>query len=228
MRLRPSGESGPIATRIDAFAQYQHDEAWTWEHMALTRARPVAGDERLFIPVRAALAAALRRPRDRRTLVADVADMRRRIAAQHLRPSPWDLRNRRGGLVDIEFIVQYLILRDAPEVAPRGIAAAIDALGTAGALPPRAAQELGVAVRLQRHVQALLALLFEGPPAPSALAGMHAATLARCAGAVDFARLDAEISDACARGREWYDRLVARPARRAAKQAVIATGEAPR
>ncbi len=228
MRLRPSGESGPIATRIDAFADYQRDEAWTWEHMALTRARPVAGDASLFAAVEAAIADALRRPRDRRALVADVADMRRRIAGQHLRPSPWDLRNRRGGLVDIEFIVQYLILRAAPEIAPRGIAASIEALGQAGALPPRAVQELGAAVRLLRHVQALLALLFEGAPDPDALTGPHAATLARCAGAVDFARLDAEISEACARGREWYDRLVARPARRAAKQAAIATGEAPR
>ncbi|HEX3884619.1 MAG TPA: bifunctional [glutamine synthetase] adenylyltransferase/[glutamine synthetase]-adenylyl-L-tyrosine phosphorylase [Stellaceae bacterium] len=228
MRLRPSGESGPIATRIDAFAHYQRDEAWTWEHMALTRARPVAGNASLFAAVEAAIADALRRPRDRRTLVADVADMRRRIAGQHLHPSPWDLRNRRGGLVDIEFIVQHLILRDAPQIAPRGIAPAIDALGEAGALTPRAAQELGEAVRLLRHVQALLALLFEGPPDPDALTGMHAATLARCAGAVDFARLDAEISEACARGREWYDRLVARPARRAAKRAAIATGEALR
>src|SRR6185437_4076948 len=69
----------------------------------------------------------------------------------HPRPSPWDLRNRRGGLVDIEFIVQYLILRDAPQIAPCGIAAAIEALPS---LPPRAVQELGVAVRLLRHVGA--------------------------------------------------------------------------
>jgi glutamate-ammonia-ligase adenylyltransferase len=233
MRLRPSGESGPIATSIAAFAHYQRQEAWTWEHMALTRARPVAGDERLFAPVAAAIAAALARPRDPRTLVADVADMRRRVAAQHPRPTPWNLRNRRGGLVDIEFAVQYLILRAAPEIAPRGIAAAIEALGEAGALPPRAVRELGAAVRLLRHVQALLALLFEGVPEPRALSGLHAATLARCAGAVDFARLDAEISEACSRGRDWYDRLVARPARhaaqiRAAQTAAPATGEAPR
>jgi glutamate-ammonia-ligase adenylyltransferase len=228
MRLRPSGESGPIATSIEAFAHYQREEAWTWERMALTRARPVAGDERLFAPVTAVIAAALARPRDRRRLVADVADMRRRVAAQHPRPTPWDLRNRRGGLVDIEFAVQYLILRTAPEIAPRGIAGAIDALGDAGALPPRAVQELGAAVRLLRHVQALLALLFEGVPEAKALTGLHAATLARCAGAVDFARLDAEISEACARGRDWYDRLVARPARRVAQTTAPATGEAPR
>ncbi|HEX5321668.1 MAG TPA: bifunctional [glutamine synthetase] adenylyltransferase/[glutamine synthetase]-adenylyl-L-tyrosine phosphorylase [Stellaceae bacterium] len=222
MRLRPSGESGPIATSIEAFAHYQRDEAWTWEHMALTRARPVAGDAEIFGAVADTIAGALQRPRDRRALVADVASMRRRVAEQHPRPSPWDLRSRRGGLVDIEFIVQYLILRDAPQIAPCGIAAAIETLPS---LPPRAVQELGVAVRLLRHVQALLALLFDGPPDPKALTGMHAATLARCAGAVDFPRLDAEISQACARGREWYDRLVARPARRAAQSA---TGEAPR
>ncbi|MGH7094637.1 MAG: bifunctional [glutamine synthetase] adenylyltransferase/[glutamine synthetase]-adenylyl-L-tyrosine phosphorylase, partial [Stellaceae bacterium] len=148
MRLRPSGEAGPIATTIDAFARYQRDEAWTWEHMALTRARPVAGDVALFERVGAAIAGVLRRPRDRRALVTDVAAMRRRIADQHPRPSPWDLRNRRGGLIDLEFTVQYLILREAaraPAIAFRPTGAAIAALGRAGALPPRAVAELGEA-----------------------------------------------------------------------------------
>ena len=170
--------------------------------------------------MRPAIAAAVGRPRDPRRLVADVADMRRRVAAQHPRPTPWDLRNRRGGLVDIEFLVQYLILRTAPGIAPSGIAAAIDALGEAGALPPRGAQDLGAAVRLLRHVQTLLALMFEGVPEPNALDGLHGATLARCVGAVDFARLEAELCEACARGREWYDRpWSARPARRATQPA---------
>src|SRR5207248_2004315 len=106
MRLRPSGESGPIASSLAAFAQYQRESAWSWEHMALTRARPIAGDEGLQRGVRDAIAAALRQPRDQRRLVADVADMRRRIAESVPRPSPWDLRNRRGGLIDLEFTVQ--------------------------------------------------------------------------------------------------------------------------
>src|SRR5439155_7239270 len=99
MRLRPSGESGPIASSLAAFGQYQRESAWTWEHMALTRARPIAGDARLCEGIAAAIAAALRAPRDPQRLVGDVADMRRRIAANLPRPSPRDLCNRRVGPV---------------------------------------------------------------------------------------------------------------------------------
>src|SRR5205814_7054902 len=113
MRLRPSGASGPIASRLDAFATYQREAAWTWEHMALTRARPVAGDAALCRKVAAAIAAALATPRDPGRLVADAAEMRRRIEEANPRVSPWDLRNRRGGLTDLEFIAQYLMLREA-------------------------------------------------------------------------------------------------------------------
>src|SRR5580704_12914959 len=113
MRLRPSGASGPIATSLDAFAIYQRDAAWTWEHMALTRARPVAGHPELSGRTETAIAVALTKPRDPIRLVADVAEMRARIAAEHPRPANWDLRNRAGGLVDLEFIAQYLMLREA-------------------------------------------------------------------------------------------------------------------
>ena len=216
MRLRPSGESGPIALSLAAFAQYQRQSAWTWEHMALTRARPIAGDPALCDRIAAAVRAALTTPRDRRGLLADVADMRRRIAVNLPRPSRWDLRNRRGGLVDLEFIVQYLVLREAartPEVLGRETGDALASLGAAGALPPQGARELADALALLHHLRALLALLFEAPPDPAALAGPAGATLARCAGAIDFPRLDADMTAACARVRAWYDRLIARPAR---------------
>ena len=216
MRLRPSGESGPIASSLAAFTQYQRESAWTWEHMALTRARPIAGDAALCERIATAIAAALTAPRDKQRLVAEIADMRRRIAESTPRPAPWDLRNRRGGLVDLEFLVQYLMLREAaraPEVLRRDADAALQALGAAGALPPQGARELGDALALLRHVRALLAVLFEGVPDAAALAGPAGATLARCAGAIDFVRLDADMTAACARVRAWYDRLIAGPAR---------------
>ena len=111
------------------------------------------------------------------------------------------------------------MLREAPahpQVLRRDPAAAIAALGDAGILPPQGARELGEALALLRHVRALLALLFEGIPDPAALDGAAGASLARCAGAVDFARLEADITAACTRVRAWYDRLIARPARRLA------------
>ncbi len=216
MRLRPSGASGPIATSLAHFAHYQREAAWTWEHMALTRARPVAGDARLRRRIEAAVSAALGATRDPDRLVRDVAAMRQRIADEHPHPAPWDLRNRRGGLVDLEFIVQHLMLREAarrPEVLRRDIGAALDALGEAGVLEPHAVQALGDALHLLRAARVFLTLLFDGAPDQEALAGPAGATLARCAGAVDFTRLDADITAACAAVREWYDRLIAVPAK---------------
>src|SRR5204863_1580977 len=120
-----------------------------------------------------------------------------RIADANPRPSPWDLRNRCGGLIDLEFIVQYLILREAaraPQVVQRDADAALQALGAVGSLPPQAARDLADALALLRHLRQLLALLFDGVPAPDALAGHAGATLARCAGAIDFPRLEADIT----------------------------------
>jgi glutamate-ammonia-ligase adenylyltransferase len=229
MRLRPSGESGPIASSIATFTQYQRESAWTWEHMALTRARPIAGNAALRPKIAAAIRAALTRPHDRGRLVADVADMRRRIAENHPRSAPWDLRNRRGGLIDLEFLVQYLMLREAaraPQVLHRDVGAAIAALGAAGILSPQAAHELAEARALLSHLRQLLALLFEAVPTPQTLAGPEGVTLARCAGAVDFVRLDADMTAACRRVRAWFDRLITRPARLAARRET--TGERPR
>jgi glutamate-ammonia-ligase adenylyltransferase len=220
MRLRPSGASGPIASRLDAFARYQREAAWTWEHMALTRARSLSGGAALRHRIEAALAAALAIPRDPGRLVADVAEMRERIAAEHPHPAALDLRNRRGGLVDIEFTAQYLMLREAaqsPQVLRRDTGEALAALHEAGALTPQAWQVLGDALALIRQLRAWLTVLFEDLPDAEALAGPAGATLARCTGVVDFARLDADIIAACAGVSAWYDRLIAEPARAASQ-----------
>ena len=218
MRLRPSGASGPIATSFAGFAHYQHESAWTWEHLALTRLRAVAGDAALGRRVEAAVATVLRRERDPAALVVDVHEMRQRIAHEHPHPPALDLRNRRGGLVDLEFIAQYLMLREAarlPQVLHRDIGGAVVALGNAGVLVPQDAQSLREAVTLLRTARVFLTLLFDATPDAGTLAGPPGATLARCAGAVDFARLDADISAACAGVLACYDRLVAEPARQA-------------
>jgi glutamate-ammonia-ligase adenylyltransferase len=220
MRLRPSGEAGPIASHFAGFTRYQTGSAWTWEHMALTRARPVAGDAGLCRRISETIAAVLRSPRDPEKLVIDVADMRRRVAEENPRPSPWDLRNRPGALIDLEFIVQYLLLRHAassPQILCRRTAEAIAALGEAGLLPPQAHHELSKAATLFRNVQAVLTLLGDGSPSTAVLAEPDAAALTACVGAVDFARLDADITAAAARVSSWYDRLVEQPARQAAR-----------
>jgi [glutamine synthetase] adenylyltransferase / [glutamine synthetase]-adenylyl-L-tyrosine phosphorylase len=166
--------------------------------------------------------------RDHNRLLLDVADMRRRIADENTRPSSWDLKNRRGGLTDLEFIVQYLVLREAastPQLLCRGTEQALRALGEVGVLPPQAQHELLAALVLLRQVQALLTLLYDRLPEEEALSEADAATLARCAGAVDFARLDADITAATGRVDSWYRRLIEGPAARAAQRVAEETGE---
>jgi glutamate-ammonia-ligase adenylyltransferase len=121
MRLRPSGASGLLVTSLDGFAKYQAENAWTWEHQALVRARVVAGDAALaqsFARVREEL---LQRPRDAVALRVEVVEMRQKMR-DHLapkEPNTVDLKHSPGGLVDIEFLVQYLALAHAhahPEI----------------------------------------------------------------------------------------------------------------
>lgn len=110
LRLRPTGDDGPIATHIDGLKQYLADGAWTWELMALTRARFAAGDEDLASRFETVRAEAIARPRERVQHLADVANMRDRIAASKGGDSAWDVKLRIGGMVDGEFISQGLVL----------------------------------------------------------------------------------------------------------------------
>ena len=130
MRLRPSGNKGPVATRITAFAKYQAEEAWTWEHMALTRARVLCGDESLMRQAEEIFRAVLARKRDAGKIAKDVLEMRTLIDEEKPPKDIWDLKLIAGGLIDIEFIAQFLAL-----VAPaRGAAQPERALPTGDAL----------------------------------------------------------------------------------------------
>jgi [glutamine synthetase] adenylyltransferase / [glutamine synthetase]-adenylyl-L-tyrosine phosphorylase len=113
-RLRPSGNLGPVACSVDNFERYQLETAQTWEHQALTRARVVAGDPALARRVEAVVRRALLAPRDPDALARDVAAMRMRIFREHGSDDPWHLKHVRGGLVELEFLAQFLKLRFAP------------------------------------------------------------------------------------------------------------------
>jgi [glutamine synthetase] adenylyltransferase / [glutamine synthetase]-adenylyl-L-tyrosine phosphorylase len=230
MRLRPSGASGPIASSMASFDHYQHHSAWTWEHMALTRARPLAGDPALCRRLSATIEAVLQRRRDPVKLVSDVDDMRRRIAAEHQRPGPLDLKYRPGGLVDLEFIAQYLMLREGavrPQVWRRSTAEAFPALAEAGVLPAAAAVELARAGVLLRQALSLVTLVVDDTPGGSSLAQADAASLARAMGAIDFERLAADISHAATTVRGWYQRLIGEPAAEARRAPAGEAGGTP-
>ncbi|CAN7544232.1 bifunctional [glutamine synthetase] adenylyltransferase/[glutamine synthetase]-adenylyl-L-tyrosine phosphorylase [Phyllobacterium sp. LjRoot231] len=109
-RLRPSGNKGPVATHIDAFRKYQRTDAWTWEHMALTRARPVAGDIAFFGEIEQEVTEILALPRDTAKIAKDVAEMRTLIETEKPPRDRWDLKLVPGGIIDLEFIAQFAVL----------------------------------------------------------------------------------------------------------------------
>ena len=115
MRLRPGGASGMIVSHIDAFKEYLEKQAWTWEHQALIRARFVAGDKTLGSRFGEIRKAVLIEERQARVLKKEVGEMREKVREEHLKSSKdfFDLKQSQGGIVDIEFLVQYLILKNA-------------------------------------------------------------------------------------------------------------------
>jgi glutamate-ammonia-ligase adenylyltransferase len=110
MRLRPSGNKGPVATRINSFERYQREEAWTWEHMALSRARLLCGDAGLIDTAEGIITEVLSAKSDIAKIAGDVAEMRLLLDNEKSPKSIWDLKLMPGGLIDIEFIAQYLRL----------------------------------------------------------------------------------------------------------------------
>jgi glutamate-ammonia-ligase adenylyltransferase len=133
-RLRPSGAQGPLAVSLESFARYQREDAWTWEHMALCRARPVFGPEHLRRDLTRIVRAVLETPRDPGKLRDDVLAMRGEISAHKPPAGPLDAKLLRGGLVDCEFIIHYLQLRDRVAFRP-ALHEAIAELAEAGKLP---------------------------------------------------------------------------------------------
>jgi glutamate-ammonia-ligase adenylyltransferase len=119
MRLRPSGGKGPVATQISSFVAYHRGEAETWEQMALTRARVIAGDTAVIASARAAIRASIDVRRETNGLKADIVEMRDLIAQEKGDGNRFDLKLAAGGLIDIEFLAQYLVLNHAAAYGDR-------------------------------------------------------------------------------------------------------------
>ncbi|RIV83682.1 bifunctional [glutamate--ammonia ligase]-adenylyl-L-tyrosine phosphorylase/[glutamate--ammonia-ligase] adenylyltransferase [Aurantiacibacter zhengii] len=133
-RLRPQGAQGPLATGFEAFERYQHDSAWTWEHMALARARPIYGSPAAQIRLCEMIDDVLCKPRDPDTLKTEVLHMRGEMLAAKPPTGPLDVKLMRGGLIDSEFLVHYLQLRERLGFDP-AMEKAIGTLASAGHLP---------------------------------------------------------------------------------------------
>ena len=228
MRLRPSGNTGPIAVSLNAFRQYQESSAWTWEHMALTRARVVTGDPALAAKVEKTITDILTAPRDADRLLVDVAQMRARIANQHAAKSLWQVKHLRGGLVDLEFLAQYLQLRHGaahPEVFDPSTQKAFTKLLQAGLIGASLGGRLIEATRLMRQVQGYLRLTvgdgFDESTAPNGLK----AALAEATGTADFAALKDAVITSAQTAHEAFIEIIDEPAKAAADRIEAATRE---
>jgi glutamate-ammonia-ligase adenylyltransferase len=156
MRLRPDGASGLLVTNVQAFERYQVENAWTWEHQALLRARAIAGDIGVMEKFDRIREDTLLHRVDRSGLRDDVIDMRRRMRKELDRSdaSNFDLKHGRGGIGDIEFLVQFLVLREAPSrpelIRYTDNIRQLDALIEAGFLDAETGQRLQDAYRCYR------------------------------------------------------------------------------
>jgi [glutamine synthetase] adenylyltransferase / [glutamine synthetase]-adenylyl-L-tyrosine phosphorylase len=215
MRLRPSGNKGPIASSLEAFARYHKESAWTWERMALTRARVICGPERLGRTTEAAIHSVLTEGRDPDVLLRDIATMRERIAREHPAASLWDAKYCPGGLVDIEFVCQYLQLRHASEndnVLRANTHDALTAVAEAGFLPPSTAKTLTGALVLWQKVQAMLRLTVAGAFDEEGAPEGQRRALARFAGMTSFEDLRDAVVDASDWARAVFEEILAGPA----------------
>jgi [glutamine synthetase] adenylyltransferase / [glutamine synthetase]-adenylyl-L-tyrosine phosphorylase len=211
LRLRPSGQKGPVATRLSSFIDYQNNEAWTWEHLALTRARVIAGDAMLRDKVSAAIRAVLTMQRQRDVIAADVFDMRQRIATEKGTEDIWDLKQVRGGLVDLEFIAQYLQLVEAsehPEVLDQNTLGAFTKLAAGGILDRALSATLIEAGALLHTLTQILRLSldhgFRPETAPSGLKQL----LVRAAGVETFDALESALQQRLNAVREAFATVI--------------------
>jgi glutamate-ammonia-ligase adenylyltransferase len=211
MRLRPSGRSGPVATMLGSFEGYQENEAWTWEHMALTRARVVSGSPAFAARVERIIRDVLCRRRDPETVAGDVVEMRSAIAAEKGDKDRWNLKYAAGGLVDLEFIAQYLQLRhacDTPEVLDTATARVLDKAARLNLIGAEDADVLRPAARLYQNLTQILRLCLDGPFDPKAAGPELLSLLARAADLPDFTTLEAHLAETQAKVRASFVRIL--------------------
>ncbi len=211
MRLRPSGRSGPVATQIDGFKSYQEGEAWTWEHMALTRARVVSGAPDFSAKIDKTIREVLRRERDARSVANDVVEMRAAIAKEKGDTNIWDLKYAAGALIDIEFIGQYLQLVHAatmPEILDTSTARTLEKAARLGVLKPEDAEVLRPAARLFHDLTQILRLCLPTAFDPKIASVGVLEILARAADLPDFPALQAHVEDTQRHVRECFMRIL--------------------
>jgi [glutamine synthetase] adenylyltransferase / [glutamine synthetase]-adenylyl-L-tyrosine phosphorylase len=211
MRLRPSGRAGPLASRVKSFAEYQEHEAWTWEHMALTRARVISASPEFRAEIEGIIRQVLTRRRDPSSVANDVADMRRAIALEKGEDDIWDLKYVAGGMVDIDFLAQYLQLvhaADQPDILNVSTLHVLDNAARLGLLSPSAAEVLRPAARLYHDLTQILRLCVSERFKPDVAGEDLLRVMARAGDAPDFSSLQARVKETQVEVRRVFRALV--------------------
>jgi glutamate-ammonia-ligase adenylyltransferase len=214
LRLRPNGDKGPLAVSVEAFSKYQAADAWTWEHMALTRTRVLYGSDKIRAEIEAGIEAGLHKPRDPDALLVAVAEMRKKMRASQESGGTWNIKRMPGGMVDVEFIVQYLLLRD-PDLRSAddpSISAAIARLAAAGHLNRDQAKDLALGFNLWSRLLSLLRMTLTDdvakPPFPAGLD----AKLAKIGEVPDTTALETRIQAIAKSVATIYQNMIDQPA----------------
>ncbi len=211
MRLRPSGRAGPVASRIDAFAEYQEHEAWTWEHMALTRARVISATPAFREKLERVIREVLTRRRETGIIANDVLEMRRAIAEEKGEDDIWDLKYAAGGMVDIEFIAQYLQLihaADKPDILSVSTVRVLDNAARLGVLAQSDADVLRAASRLYHDLTQIIRLCVIAKFKPETAGEDLLRVLTRAGDAPDFSALEARVRETQTEVRDVFLKLV--------------------
>ena len=212
LRLRPQGGKGPLASQIRGFLAYQTDQADLWEHMALTRARVIAGDAAFGREVSDAIADIIARPRDPGAVAAEVRAMRSLIAQEKGDQDPWDLKLAAGGLTDLDFLAQALVLSHAHQhrgLVGRSTPDALAEAAQAGLLDAGDAKKLAEASAILTDVFQWQRLMIAGRFDPKAVAPAILKRLATVAGQPDAERLLDRLNETRAGVREIFSRVLA-------------------
>ncbi|MGR3839299.1 MAG: glutamine-synthetase adenylyltransferase [Cognatishimia sp.] len=207
MRLRPSGTQGPVATSWQSFTSYQQEQAWTWEHLALTRARAIAGTESLIADVEGFRAELLAYPSDAPKIKADVQEMRDRIASAKSPDGPLDAKIGAGRMQDIELLSQAAALVGGS--AKRSVSEGFQSGVAIGWLDAASCTDLEEAYRLCWRIQVASKLLSENPLDPETIGAGGQSFLARETEVNDMAALQSALRDKTQRAAAIISRVLA-------------------
>ena len=209
MRLRPSGNKGPVATHIESFGKYQRSEAWTWEHMALTRARPIHGDGAFMDHIRREIDEVLSASRDVKKIAKDVREMRDLIYQEKPPADDWDFKLKPGGIVDLEFIAQFAVLANKVDRKPRplGTEEILSALDPSFA-DPALADNLVSAHRLYTNLSQTIRLCLGSDAKREEFIPGMIDLLCRAADMPDIKRVEHHLAEVATDVRTGFEKLL--------------------